>query len=112
MYKDERGEIEDLIVTDEHSVTRITFNKDAVRGNHLHKETTQIDIVLSGSLVCGQDGATVVINKGQAVTHAPNVKHAYKALEKSEILSLCFGKRRGEHYEEDTFRLSNDEKLL
>ena len=111
-HTDSRGTITDLLVTDDYSVTHITFTDGAVRGNHYHKETQQIDTVLKGSLVCYQDGNSVIIKSGEIVMHDKGVKHAYKALTDAEIISTCFGKRRGEHYEEDTFRLSDDEKLI
>jgi quercetin dioxygenase-like cupin family protein len=109
---DSRGTIKDLLVTDDYSVTHITFNKDAVRGNHYHKETIQGDIVIKGSLLCFQDDKKQTVNIGDVVSHLAGVKHAYKALEDSEIISICFVKRRGEHYEEDTFRLPENEKLV
>ncbi len=111
-HTDDRGEIKDLIVTDTYSVTSISFVKDAVRGNHYHKETTQADTILKGKLLCFQDDNSRVVNVGDIVVHYPNQKHAYKALEDSEMISICVGKRRGEHYEEDTFRLEGNEKLV
>lgn len=112
MREDERGEIRDLIVTDTCSVTHITFTPGAVRGNHYHKHTEQIDIVLDGELVYAQDGYTQKAYAGQVITHTKGVKHAYKAVGSAAILSVCFGVRRGEHYEEDTYRLEPHEKLL
>lgn len=107
-----------MVVTDEYSVTYITFKKGAVRGNHYHKETTQADTVLSGRLLCKNPQAvgylnnTLVLLAGNICKHEPGDPHAYEALEDSEMISVCIGKRRGEHYEEDTFRLSEKEKLL
>lgn len=111
-YTDSRGTIKDLLVTDEYSITHITFNKGAVRGNHYHKETTQHDFVLKGSLKWAIGKHTGVISKGGDLNIWSHCPHAYKALEDSEMLSICFGKRRGEHYEEDTFRLVENEKLI
>jgi quercetin dioxygenase-like cupin family protein len=113
MHTDERGTIKDLLVTDDYSITHITFNEGAVRGNHYHKETTQIDFVLKGSLEVAIDNFQGFISEGMTNKIMPNEKHAYKAgVNGAEIVSICIGKRRGEHYEEDTFRLPDAEKLL
>ena len=115
-FEDERGIIEDLKVGKDWSVTYISFKKGAVRGNHFHKETRQFDQLLSGRLLVvhenGNDKMQKEIVAGEIVGHFPNDKHAYKALEDSEMISMCFGKRVGENYEEDTFRLLESEKLL
>lgn len=112
MHTDERGTIKDLLVTDGYSVTHITFTDGAVRGNHYHKETRQLDLIMKGKLLCAQNRNEKIVKFGDVVQHYPNDKHAYKALELSEMISICFGKRRGEHYEEDTFRLPENEKLI
>ncbi len=102
---DERGTITDLMVTDEYSVTHITFNEGAVRGNHYHEKTTQYDVVLKGKFIYANDKGEQVINMQDMIVNEPNVPHAYKAKEYSEMLSICFGIRRGEDYEKDVIRL-------
>lgn len=104
-FTDERGTIEDLKVGKDWSVTYISFKKGAVRGNHYHKETVQHDFVVSGELQLETEFARKWMSAGDDQKIKPGVKHAYKALEDSEMLSFCFGKRVGESYEEDTFRL-------
>jgi len=101
MYQDERGTIKDLIVGKDYSVTHITFTKGAVRGNHLHKETFQVDTVLSGKLFNGEKELVA----GDIVEIQAGTPHAYRALEDSEIISTCFGKRIGDDYSKDTFKL-------
>ncbi len=108
MHQDERGKIEDLMVTDTYSITHITFAKGAVRGNHFHAETMQVDTVLSGKLLCvykraGKTTKETVLVAGDSLVHEQKTSHAYKALSPAEIVSVCIGKRRGEHYAEDTF---------
>lgn len=112
MHTDKRGTIKDLLVTDEYSITYITFNEGAVRGNHFHNETKQVDVVLKGVLLCKTDEIIKEIGQGDSHIHYAGTPHAYQAITDSELLSICFGKRRGEHYEEDTFRLPENEKLL
>ena len=117
-HKDKRGVIEDLYVGKDFSVTRITFKKGAVRGNHYHKKTTQIDILKSGKLksfakgemfkLWGNDVGyfeTNVLNHKQAILHKPGMGHAYKALKDSEMISICIGKRIGKNYSKDTYKL-------
>lgn len=117
MHEDERGIITDLLVTDEFSVTSVTFTEGAIRGNHLHKETKQIDIIMDGELygkkidlVQGEQYGT--FKQGDVVVHFPHEAHAYKAITPARLISICVGKRRGEHYEEDTFRLEGNDKLI
>ena len=112
MHEDERGLIKDLYVGDDCSATLVTFNKDAVRGNHYHKETTQFDVVMKGKLIVFQNEKSEILKYGDFARHNPNDKHAYKALEDSVLLSICFGKRIGENYESDTFRLKDNDKLI
>lgn len=108
-FTDERGTITDLLVTPEYSVTHITFTKGAVRGNHYHKKTKQTDFIVKGKLLVveqfkkNEDKFT--LSKGDMVTFQPNWRHAYKALRNSEIISICFGIRKGQDYEKDVIRL-------
>lgn len=110
MHEDDRGVIRDLLVTPNYSITHVTFKEGAIRGNHYHKKTVQYDFILGGELQCYYDKnevgkGDVVVTPGNSVTHAPGESHAYKALKESEIISICFGVRKGEDYEKDTFRL-------
>lgn len=109
---DNRGTIKDLLVGKDYSVTHITFKENAVRGNHYHKKTTQQDIVLKGKLVLSENGHETIVNKGDHIFIDAEVRHAYRALEPSEIVSICFGVRVGGNYEKDTFRLIGKDKLL
>lgn len=109
-YEDERGKIIDLLVTPEYSITHITFNKGAVRGNHYHKETDQYDLVLKGKLKCRivdleEKTFDFELQERESLKTTRGKKHAFKALEDSEIISICFGVRRGEDYSKDTYKL-------
>lgn len=108
-HEDERGIIEDLKVGKDWSVTYISFKKGAVRGNHYHEETYQKDIVLSGKVLFKTDMSMTlsekVCVKGDVIEIPPKYPHVYKALEDTDMVSICIGKRIGENYEEDTFRL-------
>lgn len=104
-HEDERGIIEDLKVGKDWSVTYISFKKGAVRGNHYHKETVQKDSILSGRIELHTPHHIRTLEAGESYEIGTGVSHAYKALEDSEMVSVCFGKRIGENYESDTFRL-------
>lgn len=107
-FKDKRGMIKDLLVGKDFSVTYITFKKGAVRGNHVHKKTEQIDILLSGSIYCKKGehaNMQFKIEKGSPVWHDKGEPHAYKSLKDSEMISICFGKRIGKNYSKDTYAL-------
>lgn len=101
-HKDKRGTIKDLIVGKDFSVTYITFKKGAVRGNHVHKHTVQIDTVISGKI---QDENGQFMRKGDTGYINAKTPHAYKALKDSEMISICFGKRIGKNYSKDTYAL-------
>ncbi len=104
-FTDKRGTIKDLLVTDEYSLTHITFKKDAVRGNHYHNQTLQIDFILKGKLLVSLNGKEQEVSKGSQITIPQGMKHAYKGLEESAMLSICFGVRKGKDYEKDVVRL-------
>ncbi len=110
-FEDDRGLIRDIIVGEEFdAITFLTCNPGAIRGNHLHQESTQCLYVLTGRLVCAaQMGDNPIesqeISAGDLVTNLPKEKHAFKALEKSMLLCITKGPRKGKNYEADTFRL-------
>ena len=50
-FKDKRGGIIDIFVNSpKDHCTIVTFNKNAVRGNHFHKKSTQYSFILNGKL--------------------------------------------------------------
>lgn len=112
-FKDARGEIVDLIEGENiNAVTRITFTKGSVRGNHFHKETTQWNYLIKGKvklIVQVGDGAIKehILEPGDLVSTAPMEKHAIVSIEDSELLVFTKGPRGGKEYESDTFRLNN-----
>ncbi len=109
--KDGRGKIIDLIEGESiNAVTYVTFNKNAVRGNHYHKETTQWNYLLSGKIkivtqLQGKEVRELVMERGDLIETLPNERHALLGLESSELLVLTRGPRGGKEYESDTYRL-------
>ena len=110
-FIDERGSITDILTNEEvDAITIITFKKGAVRANHYHKETTQWNYVLSGTIEAAvqkinETKEMGVLATGDLIVSEPNEIHAFRALEDSTLLILTKGPRAGKDYESDTFRL-------
>jgi quercetin dioxygenase-like cupin family protein len=124
-FEDERGVIQDLFDGEPVAVTRITTAAGKVRGNHVHKLTTQWTLVIDGLLLvveADRPGRFIAdarargagrrrhVLPGEMVQHDPGVAHAWKALSDTDSLVFTRGPRSGEDYETDTYRL--DEPLL
>ncbi len=111
-YKDNRGYILDISYKEDfnHSAL-ISSNKNSVRANHYHKKTTQITFILKGSCfyfskkLNQKKTKKVRLKKFDYLITGPNEIHAYKFLEKTEMLVLSKGLRGGKDYEKDTFRV-------
>jgi quercetin dioxygenase-like cupin family protein len=102
-FDDERGVIQDLF--DNVAVTRITTAAGAVRGNHVHKLTTQWTLVIDGCLIVSDSRGEHKVYAGEMVEHKPGEPHAWKALWATDSLVFTRGPRSGEDYESDTYRL-------
>ena len=106
-FEDERGVIQDILGPID-CVTRIFTVRGGVRGNHVHKHTTQWTYVLYGKLlvVTEQNGIRLerAYKPGDLCCEEPGTAHAWKALEDTAVLVFARGPRAGEHYESDTFR--------
>jgi len=107
-FEDERGVIQDLLGQVD-AVTEIFTVAGAVRGNHVHKHTTQWAYVVSGRLlvVTERSGARRhdEYAAGELMCDGPGVPHAWQALEDTRVLVFTKGPRSGEAYESDTERL-------
>ena len=116
-HEDGRGVIQDLLVTPLDAVTEIRTRKGAIRGNHVHRATTQWTYVVSGLLrvVTQQNGGPLrdrVYGPGDTACELPGVTHAWEALEDTVVLVFTKGPRSGTAYESDTERLPDAERLL
>lgn len=104
-FEDDRGLIQDILGPIS-SVTRITTVKGAVRGNHVHKKTTQWTLVLTGRLLMAHGDSRLVAEPGELVVELPGIPHAWKAIEDTDCLVFTRGPRSGDQYESDTHRLA------
>lgn len=110
-FEDHRGVIQDLLVGPIDAVTEIFTKAGAVRGNHVHLETTQWTYVVSGAMeVKSGEGQSRTIVPGDIICEAPGIPHAWKAVQDTMVLVFTRGPRSGEAYETDTHRL--EEPLL
>ena len=111
-FKDERGEIRDLLTkTTVDAITLITCKKGSVRGNHYHKKTVQYDYVISGKFACytkpmpnGKIQKRILLG-GDIAFHPAMEAHTFLALEDTVFISITKGPRNGADYEKDTIRL-------
>lgn len=120
--EDSRGYILDIFVKDpKDHCTIVTFNKNAIRGNHFHKKSTQYSFILEGELlmitskvnnmgIFNNKIKKKIVKKNDLIIHKPFVSHAFKALKKSKMLAFADGIRGGKNYKKDTFKL--DIKLI
>lgn len=115
VHADSRGHITDIVTAadgfDFDSATIIISYRGSRRGDHYHKETTQMLYLLSGQLrvlTTKPNLGTVrqdVLFPGDSIIHSPMDAHAVIAVEDSQFLILTRGPRSGSSYESDTFRL-------
>lgn len=107
-HEDSRGVIQDLLGPVD-AVTHIFTVKGAVRGNHVHQQTTQWTWVLSGRLLVVTEAGGFTrhdeYKPGEMACEEAGVPHAWRALEDTEVLVFTRGPRSGEAYESDTERL-------
>lgn len=120
--KDSRGYILDIFVKDpKDHCTIVTFNKNAIRGNHFHKKSTQYSFILEGKLLMltskvnnmGKFKNKIkkkIVKKNDLIIHKPFEFHVFKALKKSKMLAFADGIRGGKNYQKDTFKI--DTKLI
>jgi quercetin dioxygenase-like cupin family protein len=111
-FADERGTIEDILPGPIDGVTKIFTRAGAVRGNHIHRQTTQWTYVVSGTLTAASPAGRTVHVAGDLFEEPPGIPHAWHAEEDTVVLVLTRGPRTGDGYENDTVRLPDGEKLL
>ena len=70
-FEDERGVIQDLFGGDPVNVTYIKTLAGAVRGNHVHRETTQWTLLVRGSLLMASNGRESLMDEGEMLKHSP-----------------------------------------
>ena len=121
---DDRGEIIDIFTHEpKDHCTIVTFTKDAIRGNHFHKESIQSAYVMEGNFQIYNvmidkdlkyDSKKIEIietTKGDYITHEKFEAHSYKCMSDSgSLMVFTKGVRGGKFYEDDTYRI--EKKLI
>ena len=110
-HEDDRGRIFDLILDEEiGAIGHVTFTPGAIRGNHIHKKTTQWNYIVSGRLVASVVEASgnsheLVLGPGDLLKVGPGEAHAFRAEADTHMMVFTMGPRAGKEYESDTYRL-------
>jgi len=121
---DDRGEIIDIFTHEpKDHCTIVTFTKNAIRGNHFHKESIQSAYVMEGNfqiynVMIGEDLKydskqieMIETTKVDYITHEKSEAHAYKCTyDKGSLMVFTEGVRGGKFYEDDTYRI--EKKLI
>ncbi|RZD48492.1 MAG: hypothetical protein CXT78_01150 [Thaumarchaeota archaeon] len=115
-FEDERGSIWDFL-TDEniHHIGFLISKKDSVRGSHYHKEQKQYTLVTKGKIKVTvkdlQDNDSKIETKElsamEMVFFPPYYYHSIEATEDAECLVFTSKSRKGNGYEDDTFRIKD-----
>ncbi len=112
---DERGTISDILYKTEiqHAAVIESKRPGLIRGNHYHKETTQHIFMTKGSLRYwyqpvdkSQPVKSILVSEYDMVTTPPYEIHALEILEPNQFVVFSQGKRGGQDYESDTFRVT------
>lgn len=113
-FKDERGEITNVLEEPIRHVAIITSKAGSVRGNHYHPEDEQYVYVLSGSFESFSCDLSVdpppgkvrrVFRAGDLVHTPPMVAHASRYLENTVCVVLTMDSREPKRFEEHTIRV-------
>lgn len=110
-FKDRRGKIIDILEENIGHVGYISFAKGAVRANHYHKKSVQYSYILKGTIELtisdtkGKNKRKYILKEGTLQTIPTNVVHTYKALTPAAMLDMTTFDRKGNAYEDDTFRV-------
>lgn len=117
--KDQRGNISDILYKTpiEHVSVINTHQAGTLRGDHYHKKTIQSIYMSRGALRYYYKAydprtktwgkiKTVIAKEGEMVTTPPYEIHALEILnDHQQFFVFTHGKRGGEDYESDTFRV-------
>lgn len=111
IFMDDRGEIINLMLDPNSSVSIINSKKNTVRSNHWHKNNWHYLYVISGSMkyleknVDGTNLKEMICIKGQLIFTAPNKIHRTEFLEDTILLSIGKSPKDHENHEEDIVRV-------
>ena len=118
-HEDGRGKIIDIVDgIDFVHAGIVTYKKGAIRGNHYHKQTEQLNYVLKGRIKHlskdlskkGSEVKEVIMVEGDMVNNPPLEWHHDEGLdEDNELLFFTKKSRQDGGYEDDVFRIPREE---
>jgi len=116
VFVDERGSIWDFLTGETiHHVGFLVTKKGAIRGKHFHKEQKQYTLVTKGKMkIIVKDlknNDSVIqefeLEANDMIMLPPFHYHSIEAIVDSECLVFTSKSRKGEGYEDDTYRIDN-----
>jgi mannose-6-phosphate isomerase-like protein (cupin superfamily) len=103
-YSDERGSLLGLINQGNwEEINLITSQQDVIRGNHYHKDTIELFIILDGeievtvNLIDSQLSETYTVHGGDVFIIEPMVNHTFNVKKDSQWLNALNKKTNQEH---------------
>jgi len=118
-FRDQRGEITDLLNRKISHVGYITTAKGAVRASHYHGKSHQFNYIVSGAFEVLTAPARAprqvtrrVVKAGQLITIAPRTIHRFKALKKAVLVDMISESRGGNGYERDVVRVAYEDGVF
>jgi dTDP-4-dehydrorhamnose 3,5-epimerase-like enzyme len=113
IFRDERGEIQNLILNPITSVARISSKRGSIRANHYHKTDWHYAFIESGSILyferkVGEQSIPkpVLFSKGQMFFTGPNVEHAMLFTEDTVFYTFARNVRSHLSHESDLVRVN------
>jgi quercetin dioxygenase-like cupin family protein len=110
-FEDERGKIQNILLTNVQGVAIITSKKGTVRSNHWHRTDWHFLFVLEGQMeyyerpIEGEfTGKPLIVKKGEMVFTPPCVIHKTVFTKDTTLLSCSRRKRSHALHEEDVVR--------
>lgn len=114
-FEDERGKIQNLVLSPITSTAIITSKAGTVRSNHYHNENWHYLYIVSGSMKYYERAIEapneapyvepIIVKAGEMVFTAPLRIHKTEFLEDTVMMSFGAGTKDHEHHEEDLVRV-------
>lgn len=87
-FRDERGELVQLVHDGFRQINVITSKKGVVRGGHFHKRNREAFYIVSGKLELAVDGETSLFETGDFFQIEPYDSHSFYFLEDTVLVSM------------------------
>lgn len=111
VFKDERGEIVNILAANINSASFITSKAGCERANHYHQNCFHFTYILEGSIeyserdIDGNNIETFIFNAGEMFFSAPYKVHRMKFLTDCKMITFNKSVKNHENYENDVVRV-------